>query len=323
MGRLLVVCSLLTLVLGGCASSLGEAGVVPTADVSKTARSGWASGERPLTSVIEAPARPAPPAWPASPYRLVSDEFSGDRGFYDAPPPPPPAEPATPDEPAAPAEPPVVELQPVPDTMPEPREVIEAPCPTAGPRLSRGCDPCAPVIDPCCWNPCEKGYVGFAPSIFPGLGAGIEFGVHFSRSDRALWSFEMGMQYQDLWKEFNNEKGDGQLAMARIGVRVRFNPGACGHWTLRFGGTWFEAEGTPVDLDFAQIDYRGDYLGAYVGIGYEWDLGKRWSTGPEVGLVVANLINKRPDRLNTGVPDSDREEVAIVPMFFWHINYRL
>ncbi len=310
MGRLIVACSVLALLLGGCSSSLSDAGIVTAADVEATARSAWASGEQPLTAVIEAPA--VQPRRPAPPYRLVSDQ--PDAGFFfdeDVPPAGgPPMDPPIPEAPA-------VELQPVPvdEPMPLPREVISAPCEVAPVRL------CKP--DPCCWNPCEQGYVGFSPSILPGLGAGIEFGLHIKRTQSAIWSLEVGVQYQDFWKEFTNERGDGGFNMLRLGTRVRFNPGSCGHWTLRFGGTWFEAEGTPVELDISQIEYRGDYIGAYIGIGYEYDLGKRWSMGPEVALVVAGLINKRPDRSPTATPFDGREEVAIVPMFLWHFNYRL
>lgn len=295
MDRLVVACSVFALLAGGCASSLSSSGVVATSDAVGL------PGEQPLTRVIAAPGRP-PATAPHGPsaLRLVSDT-----GMLEEPPAGPPAAESevNPDD---------IEVVPADAFVPKPRDVVQPPC-AAPRRLARSC----------CWNRCEKAYVGIAPTLMPGIGGGFEFGVHFNRSRNILWSFELGMQYQDLWKEFSDEPGDGAYSMARVGIRARFSPQSCGHLTLRFGGTWFEAEGTPIELSVAQIEKRGDYLGAYVGIGYEWDIGRRWSTGPEIALIVAGAINARPDRLDTGRPVEGREDLAIVPVFYWHVNYRL
>lgn len=181
-------------------------------------------------------------------------------------------------------------------------------------KRSCGCHQC-PCPDSC-GNPCG-GYVGGNLQFAPGLGAGIEFGINLKRTKSYLLSFEVGATYQDFYDELFDEDrqgvtGDNNLAgkmhSLRFGLRWRFKPCCTGHPTLRLGVQWAQLSGGPEFLDLAEVDSDGDYLGAYLGLGYEWDINPRWSTGPEVALFA-------------GV-DPDSGDTALIPTLYWHINYK-
>ncbi|MDF1700911.1 MAG: autotransporter domain-containing protein, partial [Planctomycetota bacterium] len=150
------------------------------------------------------------------------------------------------------------------------------------------------------------------------LGAGLEWGINLKRTDRYLLSFEMGVHYQDFYDEFldkgnvpgsvgdNNQAGKSNGI--RIGLRWRFAPCCKWHPTLRAGIAWQSYTGGPEALELAEIDSKGDYLGAYVGAGLEWDINARWSTGPEVAVFY-------------GV-DPESGDTALAPTLYWHINYK-
>ena len=125
-------------------------------------------------------------------------------------------------------------------------------------------------------------YAGAALTLSPGIGGGIQFGQVMCRKKLATWSFEMmaGAQdtTEDLWFD---ESGD--YAQIRGGIKAVFDPcSRCGHWTGRFGATWLRSTARNEFLDVS-----GDYIGAYLGVGYEWDLGQRFATGPE---LVVNAV---------------------------------
>jgi len=186
---------------------------------------------------------------------------------------------------------------------------IDAPAPPGADarRLTRtdGSPVCCPTYP--CGNPCG-GYGGISVNGLPGLGAGAEFGVNFKNTRKVMWSWEMGIQYQDLTAAISGESLSGKYFQLRAGVRARFKPCCKGHPTLRAGVSWFNVTGDPIGIDTAQIDSIGDYLGGYLGLGYEWDIGRRWSTGPEAAITVGTNVNNG--------------DIAIVPTVFWHFNYR-
>lgn len=146
-------------------------------------------------------------------------------------------------------------------------------------------------------------YVGAAATLSPSVGAGLQFGQVFSRSSLATWSFEMlaGVQASDtdLWLD-----PDGDYAQIRGGVKASFQPCECGHWTARAGATWLRATTTSEFLTGS-----GDYVGAYIGVGYEWDIGKRFTTGPELAL-------------NAVVPEKG-STVDFLPQLNWHFLLNL
>jgi hypothetical protein len=332
----------------GCASSLGASGALPPVAL--------ADGTVPLrVASDQAPGPAVPEARAPGMLRVVSD----DPGLPPAPsmspmgdgmpvvgvptsdgipapvpqPAPPPAAgmgdcywpaPAAQrcDEPPAP---PSEELAAESDVVEEqPLKEIPAPMPAPAaqaPALSRsgcGTPPCQSCCDPCD----ERGYLGLSLSVLPGLGGGIEYGMHTSVTDCAVWSLEVGMHYQDFTEGLTNEKANGSLTMATLGVRIRLQPRARGHWMLRGGLAWAHAEGNPIDVDTASLDYRGDYIGIYAGAGYEWDLGCHWSTGPEARIYGGYVFDKLRDRDPAIGANPSRDEFGFFGMFLWHLDYR-
>lgn len=123
-------------------------------------------------------------------------------------------------------------------------------------------------------------YVGGHAIASPGLGGGLEAGQVFSRSSVATWSLEVLGSYQDASDALAFEE-DGKWAQIRGGVKAAFQPCACGHWTARAGVVWLRSTARNEFLD-----RTGDHVGAYLGGGYEWDIGRRFATGPEVALLM-------------------------------------
>jgi hypothetical protein len=173
----------------------------------------------------------------------------------------------------------------------------------------RACCQKCPCPDPC-GNPCG-GYVGGHLAFGPGAGGGIEFGINFARNKTALWSWEFMAGYQDFYDEIagGDDANSGKMRQFRVGVRARFLPCCKWHPTVRAGIGWVNATGSPRDLELAEIDGEGDYLGGYLGVGLEYDLSPRWSTGPEIAVFG-------------GFDAGDTSSTAVVPTLFWHINYR-
>lgn len=75
--------------------------------------------------------------------------------------------------------------------------------------------------------------------------------------------------------------GDVDLGQIEVGALGILSPGHESHLYFRAGATWLRLVG---DSDF--IDEPGDYLGAYMGVGYQWDLTSRISCGPEFDIYL-------------------------------------
>jgi len=192
-----------------------------------------------------------------------------------------------------------------------------APVPESAARLRRGCgggcgkacggaEPC----DSCYGNKRCGGYVGGSLAVLPGLGAGLEFGVNFKKTQRLLWSWELGLVYQDLTDVITGPETErGKFLEARVGVRARLNP-CCSRWhpTFRAGIGWMNVTGRIAGINTASFDSRGDYFGGYVGAGLEYDLGRRWSTGPEAAVFAGANVNNG--------------DFGLAPTVFWHLNYK-
>jgi hypothetical protein len=143
---------------------------------------------------------------------------------------------------------------------------------------------------------------------------GVEFGRVFKITDAVRWSWEMSLNYQDLYQGFNNNEGrTGKWVFARLGVKASLSPRARSHWTFRGGLAWGRATEDPGrNLDIGTFDApgRGDYYGGYVGLGYEWDLFDCCiTTGPEVQLFA-------------GVRPSG-SGWAIAPSLMWHVLFNM
>ncbi len=186
----------------------------------------------------------------------------------DAPPPsdsPPAPVPAPEGQPPAPPPAPPADLPPVTPVGPPP----PVPCPPPPPCYLPCPAPCP--VDPC---PCVTTYVGGTAEVLPGIGGGIYVGRIFA---------------------------------IRVGLRIRSNPQGRGHWVGRAGFAAFYMDGRPqdIDLDYVNVTGPGWFFGAYLGGGYEWSLGRGWSTGPEIEALG-------------GWGGTD--DTAFMPVVRWHLT---
>jgi hypothetical protein len=153
-----------------------------------------------------------------------------------------------------------------------PLTVVPRPCPS----------PCEP---PPCGNPCTyRAYAGLSADVWPGLGGGLHVGKVFAGDDCKEWSWELGVSYQDLSFEFDNEKSYGKFFTGEAGFKVSFLPQSCGHPVVRAGLEWMAVTGKPSIVKISDIPNRDDYLGAYVSLGYEFQLCRGVRTGPEARI---------------------------------------
>ena len=70
---------------------------------------------------------------------------------------------------------------------------------------------------------------------------------------------------------------------------------------------WLGATGRPQDIDHADLPGHDDYFGAYLSVGLELDVGRRFTTGPEVGVF--------------GGFGASEGDWATVPQIRWHFLY--
>ena len=146
-------------------------------------------------------------------------------------------------------------------------------------------------------------YVGAHLMASPGFGGGVEAGQVFARSSLATWSLEVLAGAQDPSDALLFEE-DGRWGQIRGGVKASFQPCSCGHWTARAGAVWLRSTARNEFLDLT-----GDYVGAYLGGGYEWDIGKRFATGPELVLM--------------GVARESSSDFEAVVQAHWHFIVKL
>ena len=212
------------------------------------------------------------------------------------------------------------ETPPVEDAAPAPADVMDdvappPPAETEAPSLALSDADAAACCPPCWGNKRCGGYGGFSLAAWPGLGASMHFGINYYMDERVLWSYDFSFLYQDMTDDFmgGEDLSRGKYTMFRAGLRARFNP-CCSRWhpTLRFGLAWASITGSPDQIDsseaFADFPVPGDYFGVHVGVGIEYDINHRWSTGPEISMLNA---------YNFG-----REEYAYSFTLWWHLTYK-
>jgi hypothetical protein len=147
-------------------------------------------------------------------------------------------------------------------------------------------------------------YVGAAATLAPGVGPGFTAGMVIQRTRVATISFE-GMAALQDGGDFLGFEGQGNWGQLRGGFKGTFQPCCNSHLTARAGLCWLRST-APTDV----LDNPGDHFGAYLGLGYEWDISRRLTTGPEVSLMAVTSEN------------TDFSPQA-VPQFHWHFTVKL
>jgi len=154
--------------------------------------------------------------------------------------------------------------------------------------------------------------VGASADVFSGLGASVWMGATLDRSEQREFCFEISYTHMDQWEEFDGEGQTGKFDVLRVGWLCRTDPCCDRHWTWRAGLAYFRASGRPseIDFDFVDIPIPGDYVGGYLGLGYEWDFGpwNRWSHGPELQVLGGFEVNGG--------------DFGFTPTLRWGLSYR-
>jgi hypothetical protein len=148
-------------------------------------------------------------------------------------------------------------------------------------------------------------YAGGSFTAVPGVGLALEGGKVVARPD----TFDLAVEAQIVRhflddKDFadDGEADHGRMTAVRLGLKHSTSPGAKRHATFRYGAQFYRATGVP-----GIVDRPGDYVGAYAGIGFETELSRNWTMGPEISVAVLR-----------GEGDIG---VEVVPTFFWHFVF--
>jgi len=146
-------------------------------------------------------------------------------------------------------------------------------------------------------------YAGGAFSAIPGVGLAAGGGKIFHRGEKHDWAAEAQIvrHFLDDTDFADDDLGaPGRMTAVRAGLKHRMSPGHKRHATVRYGIQFYRATGTP-----GIVDDPGDYFGPYLGLGFETDLSRRWTMGPEISVAFLE---------GEGGLGSE-----IVPTFFWHL----
>jgi hypothetical protein len=133
-------------------------------------------------------------------------------------------------------------------------------------------------------RPGEDFELSIGPSLLPNIGVAASAGQAFHRSRASSWIFETNGVFQFLDDSDVADAGNsGAEDWYQLGggVKVLFTPDERRHASLRAGVVWLRALG-----DVNLIDDPGDYFGFYVGGGFETELGRHLSTGPDLILMT-------------------------------------
>jgi hypothetical protein len=146
-------------------------------------------------------------------------------------------------------------------------------------------------------------YAGIGLSAVPGVGLFAGGGKVFRRHELYDWSVEAQF-FRHLLDDkdiLDDERGGhGRVSAVRAGFKHATNPGHKRRVTYRYGLQFHRATGTP-----GVVDDPGDYYGLYASVGFETDLSRRWTMGPEFSVALLEGEGRLP--------------FEIVPTFFWHL----
>lgn len=131
--------------------------------------------------------------------------------------------------------------------------------------------------------------VNVGPSILPNIGVTTGVGQIFMRNEErdVSYTFEIQATFQPWDDEDIHDDGfpgAGNFTQFQLGVKRAWPMAEKRHWTSRAGAVWFRAEGEP---NIVQLP--GDYVGVYIGFGFERRLGEHLTLGPDLSLLVVTL----------------------------------
>lgn len=148
-------------------------------------------------------------------------------------------------------------------------------------------------------------FAGLGFSAIPGVGLAAEGGKVVRRADRYDLALE-GEIIRHFWDDTDfaddNLGEPGRMTAVRVGARQAISPGRKRHGVFRYGFQFYRASGSP-----GIIDAPGDYYGAYASAGFETELSRHWSMGPELSVAVLEGSGSLP--------------TEVVPTFFWRFTY--
>jgi hypothetical protein len=159
-------------------------------------------------------------------------------------------------------------------------------------------------------------------NVLPGIGFGVQFGAIIKRTDCVIWSIEGGMSYHDFTDVISPDVSGSKLFVANLGVRALFLPASRIHPFATAGIGWWHATGSPAQVEVAQIDFRGDYIGGYLGFGALFEIDSKWTTGPEFRFFMGSNIEALPARSdNNATAQRGLRHFSYIPMVYWHLHY--
>jgi len=148
-------------------------------------------------------------------------------------------------------------------------------------------------------------YAGGAFSAVPGVGASLGGGKVLWRTETADIAVEGHLVRHPLDDKDIADDGfadSGRMTAIRLGAKHTLSPGHKRHAVFRYGAQLYRATGTP-----GIIDFPGDYFGFFVSAGFETDLSRNWTMGPEISVAV--------------MEGEGSLETEVVPTLFWHFIF--
>ena len=136
-------------------------------------------------------------------------------------------------------------------------------------------------------------------SALPGPGVVVGASQRMAVVDEKEIDVEIDWTHQWLDTGVENQRRRGDDSdQVRLGFRVRWPEAEPDRWTARVGVAWLRAQGDPEFLDLP-----GDYGGAYLGLGYDFELSEHLLTGPD---FHAPLLRRRVEGRLGPLPRSSR-----------------
>jgi hypothetical protein len=142
-------------------------------------------------------------------------------------------------------------------------------------------------------------------SALPNLGFTVGLEQVFRRAEGTSDSLELLATLQpwddeDILSDGNPSAGN--FAQFQLGVKRDRPLGEDRWWTTHGGVVWFRATGEP-----NIVQKPGDYLGVYGGVGFQMQVTKNLSIGPDLSLLLVSLERSG--------------EVDVVPQLAWRVTF--